>query len=327
MSREAIIADLNREYAAKRREDQAAFEEKRQHLCACCPGLSELLDARHAMVMTGVRTALLQGQRNSTDYAAIMRDYNQKIRALLKENGYLEDALTPVYHCPLCKDEGYVNDPSRRMCDCMQKELAARWMKENGLMEDGCTFQNFNEGLFAETEEETRPRLIAKANFSIGQRYAREYPDCKTPNMLIMGKSGLGKTYLLRAIAHTLTERGFMPLYMTAYRLFELERTAHMENRPELMQEPLSAPILMIDDLGTEPMMNNVTVVQLFNLLNVRQMEGRHTLISTNLTLTELQARYTERITSRLMDENAWTRLIFKGSDIRLRLREVQDQQ
>ena len=42
-------------------------------------------------------------------------------------------------------------------------------------------------------------------------------------------------------------------------------------------------PLLLIDDLGTEPLMENITVTQLFNLLNERQNRGKHTVISTNL--------------------------------------------
>ena len=79
----------------------------------------------------------------------------------------------------------------------------------------------------------------------------------------------------------------------------------------------MDAPLLLIDDLGTEPLMNNVTVTQLFNLLNERQLAGRHTVISTNLNPRELQERYTERIASRLLDESSCARLGFVGGDIR----------
>ena len=62
-----------------------------------------------------------------------------------------------------------------------------------------------------------------------------------------------------------------------------------------------------------------VTIVQLFNLINERQTAGRGTVLSTNLTVKELQGRYTERIVSRLMDPRQCTLLQFMGSDIRRR--------
>ena len=40
-------------------------------------------------------------------------------------------------------------------------------------------------------------------------------------------------------------------------------------------------------------------------------------MLSTNLSLTDLQARYTERILSRLLDKQACQVLRFLGKDIR----------
>ena len=40
-----------------------------------------------------------------------------------------------------------------------------------------------------------------------------------------------------------------------------------------------------------------------------------------NLTMTELKERYTERVSSRLMDESSWRRLVFTGSDVRKKLK------
>ena len=58
------------------------------------------------------------------------------------------------------------------------------------------------------------------------------------------------------------------------------------------------AQLLLIDDLGTEPMTQNVTTEYLFDLLNRRIEAGRHTAVATNVE--DLQARYGERISSRL---------------------------
>ena len=95
-----------------------------------------------------------------------------------------------------------------------------------------------------------------------------------------------------------------------------------MENNSELMGQMMNAPLLLLDDLGTEPLMNNVTVTQLFNLLNERQLAGRHTVISTNLTVSELRERYTERVTSRFLDASECVKLVFTGEDIRKNLKK-----
>ena len=67
-----------------------------------------------------------------------------------------------------------------------------------------------------------------------------------------------------------------------------------------------------------EPLFENITVESIFNLLNQRTMKGLGTVISTNLSRVELQKRYTERFTSRLLDARTSLLLAFYGQDIRL---------
>ena len=77
-------------------------------------------------------------------------------------------------------------------------------------------------------------------------------------------------------------------------------------------------PLLLIDDLGTEPMMRNITVEYLFTLLNERIAAKRHTVIATNLSPVQLQERYGERVMSRILDRSRGVALKFVGRDVRL---------
>ena len=76
--------------------------------------------------------------------------------------------------------------------------------------------------------------------------------------------------------------------------------------------------VLLIDDLGMEPLMENITVEQIYNLLNSRLLRGHYTAISTNLSRLELKQKYTERVTSRLLDARSALAIPFMGKDIRL---------
>ena len=296
MTRDQILARLQQEYMRRREDNLRVFERRQEEACGRCPGLKQLLDARHGTVMQGVRASLLARSKQPGDLARQMADLNGRIAQTLQKGGFPADYLQPVYTCPLCRDEGYVYDPSRRMCRCMEQELTRRLLAENGL-DGNQSFESFDETLYDDQPNERglSPRDLAISNRSIAQRYADTYPDTATRDLLVMGKSGLGKTFLLQCIA----------------------RRAYRENDSGLLAPVMDAPLLLIDDLGTEPLMNNVTVTQLFNLLNERQLAGRHTVISTNLNPRELQERYTERIASRLLDESSCARLGFVGGDIR----------
>jgi len=257
-----------------------------------------------------------------------MAEMNRRIAQTLEAGGLPADHLQPVYTCPVCRDEGYVYDPSRRMCDCMRQAFNRRLMEENGLAGDLYTFENFDETVFSNEADEqgNSQRKAALSNRNTCLEYANSFPKTATRDLLLMGKSGLGKTFLLQCIAHRVAQRGYLPTYTSAYRLFELARKAYIENDSEILAPMMDAQLLLIDDLGTEPLMNNVTVTQLFNLLNERQMAGRHTVISTNLTVTELRERYTERVASRLLDATGCRRMVFIGKDVRPTLKRKEPQ-
>lgn len=327
MTREQMVLALQQEYAARREENMRIYEQRRSEACEKCPGLVQVLDARHAAVLQGVRTSLLNRFKKPGENAELpnaMALMNQRIAELLEAGGLPKNTLDPVYTCAVCKDEGYVYDPSRRMCACMRQELNSRMLGQLGLAGNGHTFEAFDETLFDDQPAQgdvlsQRQRALMARNTC--QAYADSFPDTATPNLLLSGKSGLGKTYLLHAIAHRLVERDIMPVYTSAYHLLEVARQAYFENNSEKLSEMMNAPILLIDDLGTEPMLQNITIEQLFNLLNERQLRRRHTVISTNLTMAEFKERYTERIASRLLDESSWRRLVFTGSDVRKKLK------
>lgn len=79
--------------------------------------------------------------------------------------------------------------------------------------------------------------------------------------------------------------------------------------------------LLIIDDLGTEAITERVKA-DLFTCLNNRDLLKKATLISTNLTLDELNRRYSERIFSRISSHFTFCK--FEGRDIRM-LKKFQE--
>ena len=326
MTREQILLDLQQEYRHRQEMNLRKYEARVDEVSAKLPALGQLMAQRHALVMGTIRQGLLKAGRDQNAQQSLpsfMADMNRQIKEQLVSAGYPEDYLQPIYTCPVCKDEGYVFDPSRRMCDCMNRELNRRLLEEAGLAGDTQTFENYDPEVFSDKDEVggTTQRQMAELIRKTCQNFADTFPATQWQNLLLMGQSGLGKTYMLRCIAHRTAERGFQPMYTSAYHLLELARKGYMENSSAPLAPLMEAPLLLIDDLGTEPLMQNITVTQLFNLLNERQLRGLHTVISTNLSMSELKERYTERISSRLMDASCWRRLSFIGGDVRTRMK------
>ena len=72
---------------------------------------------------------------------------------------------------------------------------------------------------------------------------------------------------------------------------------------------------MIIDDLGTE-VTNNFVTSQLFACLNERNLRRKSSIISTNLNLSELRDRYSDRIFSRITSNYSLCKLT--GPDIRI---------
>ena len=141
-------------------------------------------------------------------------------------------------------------------------------------------------------------------------------PENRRRDVLLIGKSGLGKTFLMHCMANRLLERGKDVLLISSYAFLQSARKSYFEN-DHGTDELLQAPVLFLDDLGSEPLMQNVTIEQLLNLINERQSRRLPTVISTNLSIKELRTRYTERIASRLTDSRNCLVITLEGQDIR----------
>ena len=153
---------------------------------------------------------------------------------------------------------------------------------------DEQNFERFDLNRFPEEGGQRAQMALARR---LCEEYADRFPETRYRNLLLTGAGGLGKTYLLNCIYARVCDRSLSAVRVTAFKLFESMRRQHMGDSESEFASLTEAPLLLIDDLGTEPLMNNVTVTQLFNLLNERQMSGRHTVLSTNLSMNELQER------------------------------------
>ena len=317
--REEILQQLKTEYEAIRERNERETALRRERACAACPALAGLLEGRQQLIWQGMR-GILSGSVRADDIPAQMAELNEKISRTLKAGGFAEDWLEPVYTCPLCRDTGYVGEPVREMCACMKQRANRLTYREIGLSEqEEQTFENFREDLLPDKPlpgknySQRTLTLIAREQC---REWAEKYPACDQKTLVLSGQSGLGKTYLMNAMARKLVQRGREPLVISAYRFLDIARRSYF-GQDQGIDDILQADVLLLDDLGSEPMLQNVTVVQLFNLLNERQSRGLGTVISTNLNTSELQERYTERVTSRLSDRSRCIFLPLEGEDLR----------
>lgn len=314
-----VLGEVLAEYAAQREKNEQEEQRRQQEIAAKAPQIAALMQQRHQMIMGSVRGAFAGTPPENAE--ARMREYNQKIAALLTQSGYPADYLSPVARCKKCGDTGYVYDgPLRRACDCLKKAYQAAAQAGDALSPRQ-TFAAFDLGVFPDQPlpgtDVTQREYMAVVKDKC-QRFARNVPGGPVHTLLLHGGSGLGKTYLLNCVGDDARQRGVDVLSVTAYDLLMALKTAYFSRTGETAEEYFSVPLLLIDDLGMEPLMENITVEQIYNLLNSRLLRGHYTAISTNLSRLELKQKYTERVTSRLLDARSALAISFMGKDIRL---------
>lgn len=321
---EALLEEIERDYEQLRAADERDEALRREQIRKNCPEIEQMVRDRQELILRTVRQ-IADGNADVQGLPEKMKQLSGAIRNKLQEKGFPADYLEPVYHCPICKDTGRYGEPVRKYCKCMKKAYQQKLRERIGLT-GSCreSFDTFDLSLFSdeimpgETFSQRQQMQLIREDC---REWAERYPDSACRDMILSGQSGLGKTFLLRAMAERLIERDVSVLIISAYRLLEMLRSAYFNNESG-MEDLLDVQVLMIDDLGTEPMMQTITVEQLFNLINERQNKGLSTVISTNLDMTKFRERYTERIASRMTDMRSSMVLTLSGKDIRTTGRE-----
>ena len=318
--REDLLNELTAEYEAQRARNDREENIRRDRIRREFPEIGNLLAERENLVFGTIRK-ILDGNARAENLPDKMQSLNAEIARKLQKYGFPADYLEPVYRCAKCRDTGYTGELIREPCECLKKAYQQKLRDLIGLGKNADeTFETFNAQMIPEilldAKTETTQRSLTQAARNRCEKWADSYPDVRTRDMLLSGPSGLGKSFLMHAMAHRLIERGFSALTISAFQFIQIARKSFFENEGGL-DELIDAPVLMLDDLGSEPLMKNVTIEALFNLINERQNRGLATVISTNLTMKEFTDRYTERIGSRVTDSRYCEYFVLIGKDLR----------
>lgn len=240
---------------------------------------------------------------------------------LLIAAGYPANYTDDLFDCPDCQDRGY--KPDGRMCACLKRLYNAEVTRDlSGLLKGDEQFGKFRLDYYGTQPDANGnvPREIMEIILTMCKNYAMHF-DRTSPNLVFTGGPGLGKTFLSACIARTVSQKGFSVAYESAsVALGAFEKEKFSRDADEVaaagakVRRYLDCDLLILDDLGTE-MNTAFTQSALYTIINQRLIDGRQTIISTNLDETALSTQYSAQIVSRLLGEYHW--LHFLGNDIR----------
>ena len=308
------------ELAARKTSARESAAARRAEVTRQLPEVAALEREMAAQAASVARLVISDPQRAEErieDLAARNLSLQQRREEILASAGYPPDYLEERHTCALCQDAGYIET---KMCQCMSALLrreAGVALGRSAPM-DGCTFENFSLDYYDPEPDEAGNSPRDKL------RFCKSWADSFSPqseSILLTGPTGVGKTHLSVAMAGVAAQAGYGVVYTPVQRMMDAlegekfaRDNAAREKYAGATEIYLDCDLLVLDDLGTE-FSSSFTGAALFNILNTRMVERRPTIISTNLELADIKARYHQRMASRLIYGYKVIRL--SGKDIR----------
>lgn len=325
----SILKTLLSEYDYKREFAEKDLLKRKDILYAKNPRLLEIEKSLNNYSISTVKKMLITNDSNlllelQEKYVSLKSERNNILKSLNLDENFLK----PHYECTLCNDTGFINNlnSASTMCSCLkQKIYNLEYNKSNLNSLANQTFDKFNFDLFSNNADKNlynsdiSPRENIKIIKKICEDFINNFDSTDEKNLLFIGNTGLGKTFLSSCIANELLRKGKTILYQTAPNMLDsiIDCKFNKENsNPNTINNILSVDLLIIDDLGTESI-NSMKFSELFNIINTRLLNSSKTIISTNLNLKNLFSTYDERIVSRFAENYNICR--FFGEDIRLK--------
>lgn len=320
MAYSAQVLRMAREELTRQKSDFESLYNHRLHEAYLqVPRLRQIDMQLRQTVTLAAQAAFVKGEDGVAALAEVKKtnlSLQEERKQLLEQNfapGYLDKDTV----CPYCGGVGYVGST---MCSCL-KELCRQAQQQviSKLTTGVERFENFRLDYYPEELDpvfKVSPRKLMERTLQVCKKYAENF-DGKG-NLLFVGGTGLGKTFLSACIANAVADQGYSIAYESASALFDKLNRHHFapdEQTRQQVDSIQSADLLIIDDLGTE-MTNQFVISALYSLLNDRLLQGKSMIISTNLNVEEITRRYSPQIASRV--QGCFKALTFLGKDIRV---------
>jgi len=215
--------------------------------------------------------------------------------------------------CPLCQDQGIiVNGDLAYQCKCVKNKYASKRFTSAHMTPflAANTFDKFDLRFYSphlrlDKEGPTYRAMSEKAVEGAKEFVARYLEEKTGQGILFAGAVGSGKTFLAGAITNALLEHDIQVLFLVVPDFLDDIR-ATFQNQGEfseadLMDAARKTKVLILDDLGAHNF-TEWTQNKIFSLINYRMNHGLPCVITTNLSINQMNEVIGERTVSRIIE-------------------------
>lgn len=216
--------------------------------------------------------------------------------------------------CTKCQGRGFIiKDEIAHRCSCAKQRALQGLLRHSNLsrLHSQCSFAGFSFAYYPKSIDQeagityfqnAQKALTAAKNFA--EAFAAG--NYHGPGLVFTGPVGSGKTYLAAAIANYVLAKGKQVLFSVVPDLLDEIKATYDRTHPDGVDERTildgakNVELLIFDDLGAHNY-TDWTVNKIYSILNYRANHQLPIVITTNLSLAELDTYLGERTTSRIL--------------------------
>lgn len=239
-----------------------------------------------------------------------------------------------LYYCKKCHTpiETYFQEKEKGkhpcMCKCRREEYEKK-EKERKMREHEESVNRLRQEAFSGRrlyDWKFENSIADNKQIEVAKKYAATWTEMEQENqgLLFMGDVGRGKSFAAACVVNAVIEQEVRAKMINIATVINDLQTLSQESRNSYIQKLCRYQLLVFDDLGAERG-TDFAREQVYNVVNARWETGRPFIVTTNLTLKEMQNEehmVLKRIYDRVLD--VCRPVIFLGENYRANGRKNQ---